>query len=129
MIPRANLRQFQGQRSGFDVGRQTRWLAVALVSVLVIGTVGYLILGLSFLEAAYTTVFVVTTVGFREPYELTAAGKIFTIFLMLGGIGTVLYSLTLLVAIFIDGHVSTLLEGRRMQRTIDGLQDLSLIHI
>ena len=47
--------------------------------------------------------------------------------LMLGGIGTVLYSLTLLVAIFVDGHVSTLLEGRRMQRHIDGLRDHVII--
>lgn len=95
--------------------------------MLVIGTAGYLLLGLSLLDAVYSTVFVVTTVGFQEPYELDTAGKVFTILLMLGGIGTVLYTLTLLVAIFVDGHVSTLLEGRRMQRDIDGLRDHVII--
>lgn len=33
-------------------------------------------------------------------------------------IGTVLYTLTLLVAMFVDGHVSTLWEGRRMHNAI-----------
>jgi voltage-gated potassium channel len=121
------MRQFSTGRSGFDVARQLRWLAVALSSVLIIGTIGYLLLGLSLLDAVYSTVFVVTTVGFREPYGLDAVGKVFTIVLMLGGIGTVLYTLTLLVAIFVDGHVSTLLEGRRMQRDIDGLRDHVII--
>jgi voltage-gated potassium channel len=119
--------QFHTRRSGFEVTRQMRWLAAALASVLIIGTAGYLLLGLSLLDAVYSTVFVVTTVGFQEPYELDAAGKVFTILLMLGGIGTVLYTLTLLVAIFVDGHVSTLLEGRRMQREIDGLRDHVII--
>lgn len=127
VIRRARAHQFNSRRSGFDVVRLLRWLALALISVLVIGTVGYLLLGLPLLEAVYSTVFVVTTVGFREPYGLTTAGKIFTMVLMLGGIGTVLYSLTLLVAIFVDGHVSTLLEGRRMQRHIDGLRDHVII--
>lgn len=98
-------------------------MAGALLAVLLIGTVGYMLLGLSLLDAAYSTVFVVTTVGFGEPYELDTPGKLFTILLMLGGIGTVLYTLTLLVAIFVDGHVTTLLEGRRMQRDIDALRD------
>ena len=123
MTRRARLRQFHTHRSGVDVGRQIRWLAVAVITVLVIGTVGYALLGLSWLDATYSAVFVVTTVGFDEPYELDTAGKVFTIILMLGGIGTVLYSLTVLVAVFVDGHVSTLLEERRMQHHIDELHD------
>jgi voltage-gated potassium channel len=120
---RARVQHLRADRTRLDVARQVRWLAAALVSVLVIGTVGYMVLGLSLLDAAFSTVFVVTTVGFAEPYDLDTAGKLFTILLMLGGIGTVLYTLTLLVAIFVDGHVSTLLEGRRMQRDIDGMRD------
>lgn len=122
MTSRARAHPFTGRRSGFDVIRQVRWIAVAVASVLIVGTVGFILLGLSPLDAAYTTVFTVTTVGFREPYEMDTAGKLFMVVLMLGGIGTVLYSLTLLVAIFIDGHVSTLWEGRRMQRSIDQLE-------
>jgi len=117
------LKQFRTRRAGFDVVRQVRWTALALFLVLVIGTVGFIVLGLGPLDALYSTVFTVTTVGFQEPYDLDTAGKIFVILLMLGGIGTVLYSLTLLVAVFVDGHVSTLWEGRRMQRDIDGLSD------
>lgn len=123
MQRRARLTRFHTRRPGFDVVRQVRWTALALILVLLIGTVGFIILGLGPLDAFYSTVFTVTTVGFHEPYDLDTAGKIFVIALMLGGIGTVLYSLTLLVAVFVDGHVSTLWEGRRMQRDINGIRD------
>jgi voltage-gated potassium channel len=127
MNRRARVKHFRTRRAGFDVVRQVRWTALALFLVLVIGTVGFIVLGLGPLDALYSTVFTVTTVGFQEPYDLDTTGKIFVILLMLGGIGTVLYSLTLLVAVFVDGHVSTLWEGRRMQRDIDGLSDHIII--
>ena len=121
--PPKRLLVYRSGRSRYDLARQLRWTVVAVVAVVVLGTVGYRLLGLNWLDAAYSTVFVVTTVGFDEPYDLDTAGKLFTIVLMLGGIGTVLYTLTLLVAAFVDGHVSSLLEGRRMQRHIDDLAD------
>lgn len=123
MVRRAQIRHLRPGRSGFDVIRQVRWTIVAVASVLLIGTVGFLLIGMSLIDAVYTTVFTVTTVGFHEPEGLGAAGKLFVTLLMLGGIGTVLYTLTLLAAVFVDGHVSTLLEGRRMQRQIDSCND------
>jgi voltage-gated potassium channel len=123
MTGRASVRHLHAARSGFDVMRQIRWTAVALALVVAVGTVGFLVLGLTPVDAVYSTVFTVTTVGFHEPAGLDTAGKVFVTLLMLGGVGTVLYTLTLLVAVFVDGHVSTLLEGRRMQRQIDGLTD------
>lgn len=123
MTGRATIRHLRPRRAGFDVVRQVRWTVLALVLVLTIGTIGFVVIGLDPMDAVYTTVFTVTTVGFSEPAQLNTAGKIFVTVLMLGGIGTVLYTLTLLVAVFVDGHVSTLLEGRRMQRQIDALSD------
>lgn len=116
-------RIYRPSRSRYDIARQIRWTALAVFAVLALGTFGYWLLGLNWLDAAYSTVFVVTTVGFDEPYELDTAGKLFTIVLMLGGIGTVLYTLTLLVAAFVGGHVSSLLEARRMQHHIDDFAD------
>ena len=49
-----------------------------LLAVLVVGTVGYLILGFGFLDALYQTVTTVATVGYREVQPLSTAGKIFT---------------------------------------------------
>jgi voltage-gated potassium channel len=64
---------------------------VAGLSILVLGTAGYVVIehqGL--LDALYMTTITVTTVGFREAFPLSQAGKIFTIFLSFAGIGVIL---------------------------------------
>jgi voltage-gated potassium channel len=71
--------------------RRIRIALSAFGLVLVGGTIGYVILGFGFLDALYQTVTTVTTVGFREVNEFTAAGKVFTIALVLVGVGTALY--------------------------------------
>lgn len=65
----------------------------ALAVVIVVGTLGYLVLGFTLLEALYQTVTTVATVGFREVRPLGPAGEAFTIVLILLGVGTVLYNL------------------------------------
>lgn len=64
---------------------------MAGLSILVLGTAGYVVIehqGL--LDALYMTTITVTTVGFREAFPLSQAGKIFTIFLSFAGIGVIL---------------------------------------
>lgn len=78
-------------------------LAVGLV--LVLGTAGYMVLGLSFLDAVYQTVTTVTTVGFREVGEFGTAEQVFTIFLIVVGVGLVLYTFTLVVQAVVEGQV------------------------
>ena len=90
----------------------------AMALIVVVGTCGYLVLGFPFLDAAYQTVITITTVGFRELRPLSAAGKIYTIVLILGGTGTALYTLSVLIEALVEGHVSTVLERRRMERRI-----------
>ena len=74
-----------------------RLALLALCAVLVVGTIGYVVLGFSVLEALYQTVTTVTTVGFREVRPLTPAGQVFTITLILTGVGTALYTLGVLL--------------------------------
>ncbi len=100
---------------------------LALGVVLVAGTVGYVLLGFGVLDALYQTVTTVTTVGFREVQPLHANGKIFTIVLILVGVGTALYTLTVLLETFVEGHFLRHMEGRRMERTIARLHDHVII--
>jgi voltage-gated potassium channel len=95
-----------------------RMALLAFGSVLVIGTVGYITLGFSVLDAIYQTVTTVTTVGFREVRPLSAAGQIFTIFLILAGVGTALYTLGVLLESIIEGHLLQHWERRRMEKQI-----------
>lgn len=99
-------------------------IAVAgLVAVTVFGTVGYMILGLTVIEALYQTVFTVATVGYSELYERTPAAEVFTISLIVLGVGTVLYNLGVLVEAVTEGHLREYLWRRRMDQDIAGLRD------
>ena len=95
----------------------------ALAGIMVVGTVGYVVLGFSVLDALYQTVTTVTTVGFKEVQPLSAAGQLFTIVLILAGVGTALYTLTVGLELIVEGHVGAAMEKRRMQKHIAGLHD------
>lgn len=103
--------------------RRIRPALTALLAVLIAGTAGYVVLGFGVLDAAYQTVTTVTTVGFREVRPLTAGGKVFTIVLILAGVGTALYTLSAVLESFVEGHLLRHLEGRKMERTIARLHD------
>ncbi len=100
------------------------WMGTgAVAGVLVVGTVGYLLLGFSLIEALYQTVTTVTTVGFREVQPLSHAGQFFTMALILVGVATVLYTFSLLMGALIEGQVRELLGRRRMERQISRMSD------
>lgn len=98
-------------------------LAVLLVAlVLVTGTIGYMVVeGWSAWDALYMTVTTVTTVGFREVHPLSWRGQAFTVVLIIGGVSTVLYTLSLLAAGLVEGRVGRRFEQRRRERMIDAL--------
>jgi len=88
------------------------------------GTAGYEIIeGYSFLDALYQTVTTVATVGNREVAPLDTGGRIFTIFLIVFGVGTVFYLLTTFVALVIEGDLGAALGVTRMKTRIEQLQD------
>lgn len=99
-------------------GRRLAGAVAVLVVVLAVGTVGYLLLGLSLLDALYQTVTTVSTVGFREVEPFSAAGKAFTMVLILVGVGAVLYAFSVLVETILEGRLNELLGRRRMEQTI-----------
>lgn len=101
--------------------RRLRYALVAFVAVNVIGTLGYVLLGFGFLDAVYQTVTTVATVGFREVHPLSATGKVFTIALIVVGVGTVLYTFSVALEVLIEGHLGSLVGRRRMEREIGKL--------
>jgi voltage-gated potassium channel len=101
-----------------DPWRRLRLGLLILAGVLVAGTAGYVILGFSLLDAVYQTVTTVTTVGFREVHPLSDVGQVFTIVLILTGVGTALYNLTLVIQAVIEGELTELLGRRKMERQI-----------
>ncbi len=109
--------------------RGPRWwlpgpgLAVGLLGLVTIGgTFGYMIVeGWSFWDSLYMTVITVTTVGYREVHVLSRAGEAFTMLLLIGGVGTALYTFTLLATVVVEGGLHLRLEQRRIRRMIERL--------
>ena len=94
---------------------------VALAVVVLGGSIGYWALGASPLDAVYQTVTEITTVGFRETRPLSEGGKIFSIILILAGVGTALYALGVLIEVLIEGQLAAIFGRRRMERRIAGM--------
>lgn len=112
-----------GTSSGRDAIRRIAVAVLALVVVTVVGTGGYVVLGFGVLDALYQTVTTVATVGFREVQPLDRAGQVFTMVLILLGVGTVLYNLGVLVEAVTEGHLREYLWRSRMDRDITALRD------
>jgi voltage-gated potassium channel len=102
--------------------RYVKWI-VALVILLSAGTLGYVIIeGWSFFDSFYMTVITVSTVGFGEVHTLSQGGRIFTVFLILGGVGTAFYILTSIVQVTLEGEYG-LFRRQRMEARIRKLNN------
>jgi voltage-gated potassium channel len=98
-------------------------IVLMLMAILFAGAFGYhLIEGWPFFDALYMTVITLATVGYGETHPLSNAGRAFTIFLILGGIGIITYGVTTVTAFLVEGEMNGYLRRRRMQRTIGKLK-------
>lgn len=89
-----------------------------------VGTAGYMTIeGFSFLDAVYQTITAVTTAGFGEINPLGDAGRIFTIVIIVVGIVVILYILTAVMQLAVEGELESLLGVRRMKGKIQALRD------
>ena len=97
--------------------------AALIVGVLVAGTVGYTLLGLGAVDAAYQTIVTVSTVGFREiaDGDPDTTWKAFTSVLILFGTGSMLYGATSVIESIVEGRLTGQFRRYRMQRSIDDL--------
>ena len=96
-------------------------LALAMVlTVFVVGTIGFLAFGLAPVDAVYMTVITITTVGYRELMgdDPTAAEKWFTMIIIVTGVSTVLYTFTLGVQVVVEGQLREFVGRKRMDRKI-----------
>jgi voltage-gated potassium channel len=96
----------------------------ALLALTAIGVLGYVVIvGMSFMDALYMTVITLSTVGYREVQPLGTAGEVFTIGLIFGGFGIVLYSAGLIAREIIEGEFQRTFGRRKVQRQIEQVSD------
>ena len=90
----------------------------ALASIIIIGTVGFEIIeeDMTILDSFYMTIISITTTGFKEVHDLSAAGRVFTIFLIITGVLAIGYTGGKGAQIIIEKQV---FRRRRMSRKLD----------
>jgi voltage-gated potassium channel len=94
------------------------------ILLVVLGTVGYrAVEGWTLGEALYMTVITITTVGFQEVHPLSPEGRVFTMFLALGGVFTVFYAASAAIRAIVSGEVGGAVGRQRMERMLEELRD------
>ena len=111
-------------RNERDPWRRFRLGLGVLGSVLVVGTIGYTLLGLTAFDALYQTSITITTVGYGEigpPGEIDLAYRAFTLVLVLVGASSAIYTVSVLLETVIEGSLNDGLRRRRMTRLIESM--------
>lgn len=106
-----------------EIRRRLRNAAGAALLAVVVGTAGYLVLGEGkhgVIDALYMTVISLTTVGYGEiiPLDHHPWGRVFTMVLLVSGLGILAYFATTLTAFVIEGHFGQVLWRKRMHKQI-----------
>jgi voltage-gated potassium channel len=107
-----------------DPVRQFQASLVVLLAVLIVGTIGYRVLErLSWLDSAYMTVITVATVGFGEIRPLSPGGRVFTMALIIVGVGTGAWAATRAVEVMLGQTLWLSVQRRKMTQSLAGLRD------
>ena len=100
------------------------FIAAAIVSTLIGGTVGFMLIEhYSPFDAFYFTLTTITTVGYGEIFGLSRAGRIFNSFLIFFGVTTMLLAVGAITQIVIDLELNQFFGKRRIKNMIDKLQN------
>lgn len=95
-----------------------------LFIVIVFGTFGLNYWeGFSFQKSLWVVIQTITTVGFGDSIPLTHGGRVFTMLLMLLGVGIGLYSVGVIVSGTVEGHLINLMGRKKMEKRISQLNN------
>ena len=108
--------------------RNLKLVGLALLVVALIGTAGFHYLeGWPWFDALYMVVITFTTVGYREVHELSHAGRVFNLVILLSGVGLVFLGIGVLAQALLEFELQHFFGRRRMERDISRLSDHYII--
>ncbi len=83
---------------------------IALVTVITFGILGYVVVeGWGVFDALYMTIITITTVGYHEVHDLSQPGRVFSMALMLSGVGTMFYMFGVVAKVVLEGELKVIL--------------------
>lgn len=99
-----------------------------LLFLISVGSFGYYTIeGWGTIDAVYMTVITVTTVGFSEVHSLSQNGKIFTIFLIIGGVFFYGLAINGFLQIFLESRFRDFMESARLNQKIKKMKNHIII--
>jgi voltage-gated potassium channel len=108
--------------------RQLQLSLALLASLVAVGVIGYVLLeGMTFVQALYMTVITLATVGFKEVVELDAPGMLFTVFLIVVGVGTAAWAISNAAEVMLGQTFWKSVQRRRNRDMINDMQDHYII--
>lgn len=94
---------------------------IVFVLMLVGDTIGYMVIeGWSFTDAVYMTIITLSTVGYGEVQRLSPTGRIFTIVVIILGVGFVFYLAGSIIQFMVEGRIREILGRRKLEKKIRG---------
>lgn len=102
------------------------YFVLLLFLIIAGGTGGYMIIeGWGFVDSFYMTIITISTVGFREVFDLSLYGKLFTAFLIMSSFGTFAYAITSITTYLVGGEYKryfkeykTMRESKKMRNHV-----------
>jgi len=101
---------------------------ILTILITLVGTLGYIWIDhFSLMDALYQTGITFTTVGFGEVAPISPTGRIFTLFLIIGGFAIFSYAVGILVDVINKGRLIALFKENRMLYKIARLKNHMVI--
>ncbi len=107
-------------RSAFDDPVRGFQLSLLMLGVIIVGATALymLIEGMSLIDALYMTLITISTVGFGEVRPLSPVGRVFTMLLILLGVGVVTTTISNAVGIVLGPRLWLSIRQRTMERQL-----------
>ena len=111
-----------------EIKKRLYLILASIFLIVVIGSLGYYLLfngHEKLIDCIFMTVISLTTVGYGEVIAVTGnpPAQIFTMVLITFGMGVILYGISTLTAILIEGELTDILRKRKMQKAIEKLSN------
>lgn len=108
--------------------RRALTIAGLLTAITLGGAAGFMIVeDYPLLDAVYMAAITITTVGYMEVRPLSQAGRVFNLFLLIGGVTTMFYIMATVTQIVLEFELSDYFGKRRTKKVIDKLENHYLL--